>query len=99
MRKQKQTIGDIQFWNTCIVHYRNQRPKTLKGKIDLAINLNTARGWLKYAEGKLLRGTLVVLVLASIVLTTVGCQTLKGGLGDAAWISQKLADNIDTEGK
>ena len=40
-----------------------------------------------------------VLVLAVIVLTTSGCQTLKGGLGDAAWIIQKGADNINTEGK
>lgn len=51
------------------------------------------------AAGRVRLAIIVItaLVLLTILFCTQGCQTLKGGLGDAAWISQKLSDNIVTE--
>ena len=39
-----------------------------------------------------------ILVLATILLVS-GCQTLKGAMGDSAWLIQKGADNIKVDGE
>ena len=36
----------------------------------------------------------LIMILLVAVCFMVGCQTLKGGLNDGAWLLQKGADNI-----
>ena len=71
----KKTMGTVEFWQTVIVHYRNRKPKTLKGKVENAKALNNARGWLKYAESKIL------VVLALMILFVAGCSKVLAGTG------------------
>ena len=110
--KKENTVGDIQFWNTVIQDYKAKagKERSLRRRIILAKCLNDARGYLKYAESKILHKALIVLVLTVIIFVS-GCQTVKAGLygtgrlagaagQDAKWIAEKLADNIQVqEGK
>ena len=94
MSDEKQVIGDIQFWNGCIVHYRNKgnKARSVKQRIEYAKCLCECRHWLKYAEKRILQGVLVILILLTIF--SQGCQTFKGAMGDTAWILKTGADNI-----
>ena len=91
--KKEAEIGDICFWNTVIQDYKDKAKteKRLKYRIRLAKCLNEARGYLKYAESKIL----VALLLA--ILFCSGCQTVKGGLGDLSWGAKVLSDNIQVK--
>ena len=90
-------IGDIQFWNTVIQDYKAKagKERSLRRRIILAKCLNDARGYLKYAESKILHNAVIVLVLAVILVS--GCQTVKGVTGDAGWMLTKLSDNIQVK--
>ena len=72
--KKEAEIGDICFWNTVIQDYKDKAKteKRLKYRIRLAKCLNEARGYLEYAESKIL----VALLLA--ILFCSGCQTASG---------------------
>ena len=71
--------GGIQLWKTTIVDLKEQakHARTLKAKVRLARALNDARGWLKYAESKIL--ILVVIVNLGVIATILsGCNTVNG---------------------
>ena len=77
-------IGDIQFWNTVIQDYKAKagKERSLRRRIILAKCLNDARGYLKYAESKILHKALIVLVLAVILVS--GCASTIRGIGQMA---------------
>ncbi len=85
--------GDLVLWQEVIQDLKAEakKAKKLTARIRLAKSLNNARGYLKYAESKIL----VILVLA--ILFVSGCQTLKGVTGDTGWMLTKLSENINTE--
>ena len=93
----KKVMENVEFWKTCILFYRNRTPKTLKDKVENARALNDARGWLKYAEGKIL-----VLVLLAI-LCCAGCGKMLGGAGQmldgfgdgASYVGQHLQEAVN----
>ena len=93
-------IGDIEFWNTVIQDYKDKAKKerSLKRRIRIAKCLNDARGYLKYAEGKILHKTVMVLALV-VILFVLGCQTFKGVTGDAGWLLTEMSDNITVQEK
>lgn len=95
MKNQKQEVGDLQFWKECIVTYRNKgnAAKSLKKKIDYAKCLCECRHWLKYAESKILIAILFVILFCS------SCQTMKGAMGDTAWLLKTGSDNIKVQEK
>ena len=95
----KQDIGDLQFWRECIVHYRlkAKEEKSLKKRIVIAKCLNDARGYLKYAESKIL-----VIVLVLIIILCSSCVSTIRGVGQATkGIGQGAGDFLieEMEGK
>ena len=80
----KKVIGNRQLWIEIIEDLREQarHAKTLKAKVNLARALNDARGYLKYAEKKILALVLLVILFVS------GCEAV-GGLGrDISWTAE-----------
>ena len=65
--KKEAEIGDICFWNTVIQDYKDKAKteKRLKYRIRLAKCLNEARGYLKYAESKILVALLLAILFCS----------------------------------
>ncbi len=72
-------IKNVEFWKGVIADLREQAKyaKTLKVKVNLTRALNDARGWLKYAESKIL----VVLALTIIVIACSSCAKMLAGTG------------------
>ena len=49
--------------------------------------------------GKARLGVMAAIALILLAVALSGCQTLKGAMGDSAWLIQKGADNIQVEEK
>ena len=103
MKREKQEIGDLCFWNEIVVYYRNERNQAAKsGSCQDVINFTELlkESWqeLKRVEGIILRGAAVVIVLVAM-LVCQGCMTAKGITGDSGWFLTKLSENIQSQEK
>jgi hypothetical protein len=99
--------NSLAFWKGSAVYFRNKKDKakTVEEFIDNMELLRTCREQVKRLERRIL-GTMHTRLLIMIVLVNIlclvmivcsSCQTLKGGLGDSAWMLQKLSDNVKIE--
>lgn len=83
------STGAKKFWERRLKWCEKKIVQTRKREIE--------QDWRKALMKRL--KFMVIIVNVAVILSIVGCQTLKGGMGDAAWLLQKGADNINTEGK
>lgn len=69
---------------------RMESEKDPRTKRIWRFRLKSSKFWERLTEG-------LIFVLLLLILS--GCQTLKGAMGDSAWLIQKGADNIQTQEK